>query len=381
MRKEIGYRLFAIIYDICRLLPTKKKRVHCIMTHDDGEGSNVSLVVKALKEQGEGYSFSYITKRETLDVKGLKSLPGLLSFFFRKPFELSRAQIILMDNVFLPMAYLKRRRGVKVIQLWHGTGTIKKFGQHVNTGRLKMLEKKANSNITHLIVNSEGTRRLYAETFGISEERVYPIGLPKTDELIRRITEAEKLGLNQDREAIYQKYSIPEHAKLILYAPTFRDQELQGTGILQKLEGLQKALPEEYYLGLRLHPFIAEACLGLKLLPRVCQMSFETDLNSLLMASDVLISDYSSIIFEYCLTGRPMVFYAYDLKEFSDHGRGFYSDYQAYVPGPVTATAEETAAVIRENRFDMEVISTFRNNHFSYLDGKATERLLRFIRE
>ncbi len=379
MLKSIGYRVFALIYYLCKPLPPKKKRVLCIMTHDDGEGSNVSLAVSALKQQRAGYSFSYITKRETLDVKGLNSIKGLLSFFLVKPYQLSRAQIILMDNIFLPMAYLKRRNSVKVIQLWHGTGTIKKFGQHVNTGRLKELEKKANSNITHLIVNSEETKKLYAEVFGISEDRVYPIGLPKTDELIHRIGDSERLGLNLDKDTIYRKYAIPEAAKLVLYAPTFRDHELKGTDILNKLYDLQKWLPEDYYLGLRLHPFIAEASKGIVLPPRVCQMSFETDLNSLLMASDILITDYSSVVFEYCLTGKPMVFFAYDLEEFSGHGRGFYYDYEAYVPGPVTATAEETAAVIREKGLDTEKITSFRNRNYSYLDGKATDRLLELI--
>ncbi len=381
MLKSIGYRLFALVYYLCRILPVKTKRVLCIMTHDDGEGSNVSLAVKALGEQGTGYTFAYITKKETLEVKGISSIKGLLSFFFTKPYQLSRAQIILMDNVFLPFAYLKRRKGVKVIQLWHGTGTIKKFGQHVNTGHLKNLEYRANINITHLIVNSEETKRLYAQTFGIEEDRVYPIGLPKTDELIRRLREAEKLGINRDREAVYRRYSIPDHARLVLYAPTFRDQELDGTTTLKQLSELRKGLPKNYYLGLKLHPFIAEACSGVRLPQGVCQMSYDTDTNALLMASDILITDYSSIIFEYCLIGRPMVFYAYDLKEYSDQGRGFYYEYESYVPGPVVATAEEAAAIISEHRFDLDTITRFKDRNYLYLDGKATERLLQLIME
>lgn len=351
------------------------------MTHDDGEGSNVSLAMKALKELRAGYTFAYITKKETLEVKGLGSIKRLFSFFFTKPYQLSRAQTILMDNVFLPFAYLSRRKSVRVIQLWHGTGTVKKFGQHVNTGRLKELEKRANRNITHLIVNSEEMKELYAETFGIEEERVYPIGLPKTDEIIRRLQEEEKHGLNRDKEAVYLRYAIPDDAKLVLYAPTFRDQELDGTDTLNKLLELKKGLPENYYLGLKLHPYIAEACKEIRLPQGVCQMSYDTDTNSLLMASDLLITDYSSIIFEYCLIGRPMVFYAYDLQEFSDHGRGFYYEYESYVPGPVVATAEEAAAVIRENRFDTAAITNFKDRNYLYLDGKATERLLQLIEE
>lgn len=379
MGKTIGYRLFALLYNLCKLLPIKKKQVLCVMTHDDGEGGNVSLAVKALKEEGAGYSFYYIRKKDIEDGKGHHGLKGILSFYLKKPCQLARARIILMDNIFLPMAYLKRRKQAKVIQLWHGTGTIKKFGQHVNTGRLKELEQRANSNITHLIVNSEETGKLYASVFGISEDKVYPIGLPKTDELIRRLKEAERLGVCRDKEIIYRKYNLPADAKLVLYAPTFRDHDLMGTTILSQLEELQKGLPENYYLGLRLHPFIAEACKGAGLPARVCQMSYESDLNSLLMAADLLISDYSSVIFEYCLTGRPMVFFAYDLREFSNQGRGFYYDYKSYVPGPVTATAKETAAVIKEQSFDMDRIRAFRDRNYSHLDGRATDRLLKLI--
>lgn len=351
----------------------------CIMTHDDGEGSNVSLAMKALKEQKAGYTFSFITKKDTLEVKGLSSIGRLFAFFVQKPYQLARAQIILMDNVFLPLAYLRVKKGVKVIQLWHGTGTIKKFGQDVNTGKLKLLEKKANRNITHLIVNSEETRKLYAKTFGISEDKVAAIGLPKTDEMLRRIDRTIQDGNNPDKAAIYNKYSIPKNSRLVLYAPTFRDQELHNPEVLNKLEFLQKGLPEDCYLGLRLHPFIAENCLGKELPPRVCQLSFESDLTAVLMASDLLITDYSSIVFEYCLTERPMVFFAYDLEEFSDHGRGFYYDYESYVPGPVVSDAGEAAAVIRENRFDPGRIKSFIEGNFIYRDGHATERLLEII--
>jgi CDP-ribitol ribitolphosphotransferase len=355
--------------------------VLCIVTHDDGEGSNVSLTVKALKEQEAGYSFSYITKKDTLEVKGLSSLRSLFAFFLQKPNQLARAQIILMDNIFLPFAYLRIRKGVKVIQLWHGTGTIKKFGQDVNTGKLRSLEEKANRNITHLIVNSEETRKLYAKTFGINENRVFAIGLPKTDEMLIRINRTTADGMNPDKELIYNKYAIPKNSRLILYAPTFRDQELHNPEVLTKLEDLRKGLPEDCYLGLRLHPFIAKNCLGTELPPRVCQLSFESDLTAVLMASDLLITDYSSIVFEYCLTERPMVFFAYDLEEFSDHGRGFYYNYESYVPGPVVFDAEGAATIIRENRFDQGRIKSFIESNFVYRDGNATERLLKIINE
>jgi len=348
------------------------------MTHDDGEGSNVSLVVKALKERSSDYSFSYITKKDTSQVKEGQNLSNTVNFFIKKPFELARAQTILMDNIFLPYAYLRRRKASKVIQLWHGTGTIKKFGQDTNTGMLKELEQRANNNITHLIVNAEELKITYGGAFGVDESRIFPIGLPKTDELINRINKIKKDKINPDKDYIYNKYHISKDVKLVLYAPTFRDDEVDNPEVSLQLEELIENLTDGYELGIRLHPHVAENVRDLKG-KRVHQLSFEEDVNTVLLASDILITDYSSIIFEYCLMGYPMIFYPYDLDEFQIKGRGFYHPYESYVPGPIAYTGKEVCELIKENNFDYDKIDQFIENNYQYLDGKATERLLNLI--
>ncbi len=380
MIKTIGYYLFAIVYFLCKPFPIKHKKVLCIMTHDDGEGSNVRIATKLLMNEAEGYTFSYITKSNMRTVKSLSGIRTVFSFFICKPYELARAEIVLLDNVFLPFAYLHRKKGTKVVQLWHGTGTIKKFGQDVNLGKLKQLEKRANDNITHLIVNSPTMKHLYAGAFGVEEEVVYPIGLPKTDEMLRRITNSEIAGKNPDKEYIYDKYKIPKDKKLMLYAPTFRDNEEHNPRLVELLQELSKELPKEYYLGLRLHPFIANSFTQELENQRICQLSFEKDVSTLLLASDVLITDYSSIIFEYCLTKRPMIFYAYDYAEFSNFGRGFYYDYESFVPGPVAYTCKDVINIIKENDFHPYKIEDFVNSNYIYTDGNATNRLAELIK-
>ena len=264
--KTLGYYIFAIVYYLCKPLPVKKKRVLCIASHDDRKGSNVNLVRVALEEKDLGYSFSSISKIQIRKVKEFTSIKALLSFFIKKPYQMARAEIILMDNVFLPMAFLRVKKNTKVVQLWHGTGTIKKFGQDVNTGRLGRLEKKANENISHLIVNSQEMKDLYAGAFAVSKDRIYPIGLPKTDLMYYH--------LNNDlhKASIYDKYSIPQDKKLILYAPTFRDYQVSDDGGEKDIRNIIKEMaleiPDEYYLGVRLHPFVANdflenACPGI----------------------------------------------------------------------------------------------------------------------
>lgn len=395
MLKNIGYYLFASIYYLCRPLPIDKRRVLGIMTHDDGDGSNVRLIINRLKEKDSGYSFSYILKKDTLAIKKPNNIRTILSFFFIKPYELARSGVILLDNVFLPLAFIKVKKNVRVIQLWHGTGTIKRFGQDVNTGRLKKLEKSANSNITHLIVNSPDMKRLYSRVFGVEEEKVYITGLPKTDVLLELINrnnnqlsstpvnnyQENRARAGKDKEYIYNKYSIPAHKKLILYAPTFRDDETDKLSALKIIDEIIKELPEDYHLGVRLHPFIADNIIKPEAEAKYngrlsMDMSHEEDINLLLMAADILITDYSSIIYEYCLTGRPMIFFAYDLDKFSSSGRGFYYDYEDYVPGPVARTTDELNDIIKSGSFNCERVHKFRENNFPLLDGKAADRII-----
>lgn len=378
MIKVIGYHIFAFAFYIYSILPVKKKKVLCIMTHDDGEDSNVSLVVKKLKELKDDYSFTYISKEETESVKSLKHIGRLLAFLLIKPYHLARAEIILMDNVFLPLSHIRVKINVKVIQLWHGTGTIKKFGQDANSGELKRLERRANRNITHLIVNNRQIAKLYARAFGVDIHRVYPLGLPKTDDILDRQRKVDKDRINIDRDKIFSNYKLPKDKRLILYAPTFRDLNLGSDTILRNVEDLADMLPEDYILGLRLHPYVAGLARRLNK-ENVCDLSDEKSLSALIMASDLLITDYSSIIFEYCITGKPMIFYAYDLDDFISRGRGFYNDYAGYVPGPVVKDSKELIELINRGDFTTDTTKTFIMENFPMRDGKATERIIKLI--
>ncbi len=369
MVKTVGYYIFALVYYICRLFPIQDKRVFCIMTHDDGVGSNVNILVRKLKELKPSYFYNCIKKT---DIK------KPLSFFLIKPYMLARSGVILMDNVFLPLAYIKLRKDVKVIQLWHGTGTIKKFGQDSNTGKLKELERRANNKITHLIVNNEKTAKLYASVFAVDIDKVYPLGLPKTDDILNRKLRNEKQGINPEKTDVYSRYNIPMDKKLILYAPTFRDGSLSSEMELEKVEELASLLPSNYMLGLRLHPHVAGMARK-KDMTNVCDLSDDKDLSSLIMASDILITDYSSIVFEYCITEKPMIFFAYDLEEFSSHGRGFYEDYQTYVPGPVVRSCREVVDIIKEDDYSQEKIKEFNKYNFTKLDGKAFHRIIKLL--
>jgi CDP-ribitol ribitolphosphotransferase len=332
------------------------------MTHDASKESNVGMVFLALSKLGDWQLIELHRGEEKR-----------LSFYFIKAYHLATAGCVLQDNVFLPMAYLSFPDSVKVIQLWHGTGTIKKFGQDFNTGRLKRLEYRANQTITHLIVNAEGMKWLYQSAFGIAKEKIFALGLPRTDALF------DKERRKKNREEFFKTYPNLTKKRLLLYAPTFRDREAAHPRLMLDTHLFLEMLPPEYVLGLRLHPFVAAAFSEEISEDRIINLSHYPDVNTLYEVSDALITDYSSVIFDYCILNKPIYFYAYDFEAFLKEGRGTYVNLKEDMPGVVIFSSEELFLEILKADYDYEKLRQFREESYQYLDGKSTERVVKLI--
>ena len=410
-RKKLGYRLYAALYDICRLLPIRDRQAYFVMTHDSSAEGNCGVMLSLM--QSRGFTCFTLTRAETASPRFiLKSAPAL-----------ARSRYVFLDNAFLPLAFFKVRRGTSVIQLWHGTGTVKKFGQHVNTGELKALEARCGRNISTVVVSSEATRSLYAECFGVPVEKVQILGLPRTD-----------IFFDKDFPA-RARAAFRENFKFILYAPTFRDdpadEQTQLERISEFVTAFKAEMPADTVLGLRLHPSlagqlqlspteqlcsapakqsqsVAEAQITVGRLqpgvlyqnafgrpqsevehctesvassPMVLDLSNYSGINTLLGAADVLITDYSSIIFEYALLRRPMLFYAYDLERFENNDRGFYRDYRSYVPGPVSTDIRKLMADLKAAMAQPGSLSfdSFIRDSYAFTDGRSAERVLNYV--
>ena len=145
---------------------------------------------------------------------------------------------------------------------------------------------------------------------------------------------------------------------------------------------MKKALGNEYILLLKHHPFVKKR----PEIPEDCKdfamdVTTDLDIDKLLCVSDICISDYSSLIFEYSLFERPMIFYAYDLEDYFDW-RGFYYNYDDLTPGPVVTETEEIIDYIQnlDTRFDKEQVHAFREKFMSACDGCATDRIMELVR-
>ncbi|MDE5863214.1 MAG: CDP-glycerol glycerophosphotransferase family protein, partial [Lachnospiraceae bacterium] len=184
------------------------------------------------------------------------------------------------------------------------------------------------------------------------------------------------------RENLYETYPVLKDKKIVLFAPTFRGNGV-GTAYypFERFDTgkLLKTLGEDYVLIIKHHPFVKETHpVDDKIGERILDLSKESEINDLLFITDVLITDYSSVIFEASLLNIPMLFYAFDLEEYVVN-RDFYYPFKNFVPGRIVRTQEDIADSIKSGEYGQDKIKDFKHRFFDDLDGKSSERVADFI--
>ncbi|MFN2417492.1 MAG: CDP-glycerol glycerophosphotransferase family protein, partial [Candidatus Limnocylindria bacterium] len=218
-----------------------------------------------------------------------------------------------------------------------------------------------------------GAAAHYADAFGLPLDRfVWHLGIPRTDLFFDAQARAEAA------EAVRKRYALTRERRVVLYAPTFRGDRVTEARHADGLDValLARELRTDHVLLLRLHPFVRSGTrIGPELEDFVVDASDHPDINELMLVSDLLVTDYSSAIFEFSLLERPMAFFAPDLDAYQQE-RGFYFDYRAGVPGPVFTETDALARWIRSGSFDLEQVRRFRDTSFDVRDGGASRRFV-----
>ena len=310
--------------------------------------------------------------------RGTRSrLRGLVAAV-RAGYLLATSRVTVVDDYFLPIYVVTPRPGTTIVQTWHATGAFKKFGYSVldksfGVDARFVARVSIHQNYDVCLVSSAAMAPFYADAFRLPEERFTArYGIPRTDVLL------DPVARDRAVEDVRRRYRLPPGRRVVLYAPTFRGDSIGAAtaGPLVDLRVLRDTLADDHVLLLRLHPFVREAvAITPDLAEFVRDASAHPDANALLLASDVLVTDYSSLIFEFALLGRPMVFFAPDLDEYEAE-RGFYFDYRSGVPGPVVDTSAGVAAAIRAGDPDPARVEAFARWAFDVADGHATERVV-----
>ena len=273
----------------------------------------------------------------------------------------------ICDN-FLPVSACEKRPETKVVQLWHSGGLLKKSGYDTTEDIPKMYNgDSVYKNYDLLTVSAPCCVPVFTKTMRLASGVVQATGISRSDYYY------DEAWNQANREEFYRKYPEAKGKKVILWAPTFRGNAAMPTLCgMEEIQRVMKETEDRYYWVIKLHPHLEEK--GMK---SNCELPSE----KIFAVADLLITDYSSILFDYMAYKKPFLFFAPDFDSF-DHARGFYVPYDSFPCKVVTDGAELPAAIEYElsERDPAEIEKCFAY-HMSMCDGKATERILKTIKQ
>ncbi|WP_336208149.1 CDP-glycerol glycerophosphotransferase family protein [Nonomuraea sp. LPB2021202275-12-8] len=286
---------------------------------------------------------------------------------------LARSRYIV-TNSFLPV-WFRSREGQVVVQTWHGTPA-----KHIGNDQPHMA-RDPRPPIWHrqaaevrgwdvLLSQSPWATPVLRKAFGYQGE-VLESGLPRNDVL----TSPDRDDL---AAAVRERLGLAEGKRVILYAPTWRDYDRKNAMVKLDLAKAREALGADHELLVRAHPMQA-----MPAVPDIARdVTTYPDIADLLLVTDVLVTDYSSVMFDFAVTGRPIVFYGYDLAKYSTK-RGLYVDLPEIAPGPVLSTSSDVVDALRSidevEAAHADRYSAFRATFAPRDDGKATARVVDHI--
>jgi CDP-glycerol glycerophosphotransferase len=296
----------------------------------------------------------------------------------REWYEAYATSRYIVTNQHLPY-WFRRREGQVVVQTWHGT-PLKRIGHDITEVRFadSAYQEKLRietPNWSVLLSPNRFSTPLMRSAFQYQGE-ILESGYPRNDVLRR--------GRDEVAAQVRAALGLPEGKRVVLYAPTWRDDEYYGPGRYKlalnlDLDRAAEQLAGDHVLLIRRHPNVADE------IPQagggfVWDVSTYPDMADLLAVTDILITDYSSVMFDFANTGRPMLFFTYDLEHYRDRLRGFYFDFEAEAPGPLLATSDEVIEAIRDvdavaQRY-RDAYQAFAERACDLDDGFATVRVV-----
>ncbi len=282
--------------------------------------------------------------------------------------KLATARYVFVDDSSNVLANLKLRKGTKYIQTWHGCGALKKFGY--STGVKERYY--GNEDIITVSTDEKVVIDAFSEAMGTDKKKIYPIGVPRTDIFFKK-------SYFERCEKLKSKILSGRNKKIILFAPTYRGNvanAIKSNGL--NLDLMYKHLGGEYIIITKMHSALKKDRPLCRHKDFYYDVSDEWTIAEAIGVCDILITDYSSLIFEYSLMLKPAVFYAYDLEGY-DADRGFYINYKEEMPGPICNSTMEIISEIKNGAFDVTRMKAFRNKYMRKCDGHSTKRLLKIV--
>lgn len=328
---------------------------------------NFEFIYKRLEK--EDLKLNTFLKKKIKDKKTFKEKRILMKL-------IAESKFVLIDD-FYPLIYaLKLRKNTKLIQVWHAMGAYKTVGY----SRMGKVGGPTSYSLTHrnysaTIVSSESIRKNYAEAFNMDINKVYATGIPRTDIFF------DKDYKSKVENRIYKKYPKLKDKKVILFAPTFRGNG-QNTAYydfsLIDFKKLKEKYSKDYVFIVRPHPFTKNIDEMPKEDDFFINMTEEREINDILFITDILITDYSSVIFENSLLNNKAIFFVPDLEEYIA-SRDFYYEFSKYTYGDVCKNMDELLKAIDNPTLDLKKLKEFKEYFVSSCTGNSTENFVKTL--
>lgn len=380
-RSLISAVCFIIFNRLCCItIPLKRNQVCFLAETHKGLNGNLKAVYDHLLQCNDlDLKLEVYTKGDRRDRHSIRSVLKIWK-------AISVSGYIILDDLYTTTSYMKARKNQEIVQLWHGAGAYKKFGHsrsdlQVRAGG-KMRVHRGYKKYTKAVVSGSKIAWCYAEAFGMDERKVFAAGMPRMDVLF------DSEYVEKRRRDFLSNNTEFEGKKIVLFAPTYRGTQVRDAdyGFEQAdLNRLSEELGENYAIFTRWHPALKNnlkrGIVSLRKCDygdRIIDFSDYEDVNDLLIACDIMITDYSSIIFDYFPLDKPLVYFAYDKADY-EGDRGLYYPFEKYLFGRVAETFEEMVENIKAEDICEHKRKDFYDLFLNKCDDNSTERVCRLI--
>ena len=358
------------LYDVFHKQPIQKDKIVFNNFHGNGYGCNPKYIAEALLSSGQKRDIVWLTNGNVELPDGIRAVPYHTVEAIK---EIATAQV-LVDNV-MKFNGFKKRPDQYYIQTWHGDLPLKKIGfdNPANAGAMGYAKRvKVNFGNTDLVtVNSRFVSELFRRTFEYQGEILLQ-GLPR-NEILFQIPDSL-------REVICDYFNISMEKKIILYAPTYRDAGDMNPFTMDYQQVLDQ-LGDEYVMLIRLHPRMKKYAESLVYTDRIINASSYPDMQELMAVSDIMITDYSCVMFSFALTRRPVYLFASDVEEYRKQ-RDYYFDIYD-LPFPLASTTDELIRFMlsKDRRNYQEKLDQFWERIGMHDEGNAAGYVAKWILE
>ena len=364
----LGKAFLNFIYFFIKLFPTKNQIVYTSM-----QSNNISLDFELLKneisKQDNSIKQIFLCKKMKSGLKKKSDYVvyvfSMISYVFKAMYYLSTSKVCITESYCVPVSILKHKKNLKIIQIWHASGAVKKFGYQIldkEEGKSSEVAKLMcmHKNYDYAIAPSEVTRNTFSEAFNIEKEKIVKLGLPRLEYISN-----EKYDKSNE---IYNSYPDLKEKKIILYVPTFRKDKNIDLGEIFNYQYNKT----KYKIIIKLHP------LDDTQIPSEYTFDNQYTTYDLIKIADYIITDYSILSIEASILNKPIFLYLYDMENYNQN-RGLNIDLYNELKTFTSKNFSDIMRKIENDDYNINEIEKYKNKYIEVNPKNTTAKLADFV--